>query len=101
MALITMLSYAEKKIIENEGTWKVSILYKLSSLSVNVSFLMDNIFWFCVFLSSSSQGSDNVRDIPLPEELVFTVDPKIINEIECTKEWYYKKVKFIPDSLSC
>ncbi|NXQ60994.1 OCTC octanoyltransferase, partial [Anthoscopus minutus] len=59
MALITMLSYAEKKIIENEGKWK---------------------------------GSDNVRDIPWPEELVFTVDPKIITEIECTKELYYKKV---------
>lgn len=44
MALITMLSYAEKKIIECEGKWKVSVLYKLSSLSVNVSFLMDNIF---------------------------------------------------------
>ncbi|NWW01485.1 OCTC octanoyltransferase, partial [Oreocharis arfaki] len=59
MALITMLSYAEKKIIENEGKWK---------------------------------GSDNVRDIPWPEELVFTVDPKIINEIGHTKELYYKKV---------
>ncbi|NWR53327.1 OCTC octanoyltransferase, partial [Regulus satrapa] len=59
MALITMLSYAEKKIIENEGKWK---------------------------------GSDNVRDIPCPEELVFTVDSKIINEIGCTKELYYKKV---------
>uniref|UniRef100_A0A8D2NMU9 Peroxisomal carnitine O-octanoyltransferase n=1 Tax=Zosterops lateralis melanops TaxID=1220523 RepID=A0A8D2NMU9_ZOSLA len=59
MALITMLSYAEKKIIENEGRWK---------------------------------GSDNVRDIPWPEELVFTVDTKIINEIGCTKELYYKKV---------
>ncbi|NWZ72304.1 OCTC octanoyltransferase, partial [Acrocephalus arundinaceus] len=59
MALITMLSYAEKKIIENEGKWK---------------------------------GSDSVRDIPWPEELVFTVDPKIINEIGCTKELYYKKV---------
>ncbi|NWR28898.1 OCTC octanoyltransferase, partial [Tachuris rubrigastra] len=59
MALITMLSYAEKKIIENEGKWK---------------------------------GSDNVRDIPWPEELVFTVDPKIINEIGWTKELYYKKV---------
>ncbi|NWZ76753.1 OCTC octanoyltransferase, partial [Poecile atricapillus] len=59
MALITMLSFAEKKIIENEGKWK---------------------------------GSDNVRDIPFPEELVFTVDPKIINEIGCTKELYYKKV---------
>lgn len=53
------------------------------------------------FLSSSSQGSDNVRDIPLPEELVFTVDQKIINEIGCTKELYYKKVKFTPGSLSC
>ncbi|XP_039913931.1 peroxisomal carnitine O-octanoyltransferase [Hirundo rustica] len=59
MALITMLSYAEKKIIENEGKWK---------------------------------GSDNVRDIPRPEELVFTVDPKIIDEIGYTKELYYKKV---------
>ncbi|NWV14980.1 OCTC octanoyltransferase, partial [Ptilonorhynchus violaceus] len=59
MALITMLSYAEKKIIENEGKWK---------------------------------GSDNVRDIPWPEELVFTVDPKIVNEIGRTKELYYKKV---------
>ncbi|NWS60128.1 OCTC octanoyltransferase, partial [Chunga burmeisteri] len=59
MALITMLSYAEKKIIENEGKWK---------------------------------GSDKVRDIPWPEELVFTVDQKIINEIGRTKELYYKKV---------
>ncbi|XP_005418650.1 peroxisomal carnitine O-octanoyltransferase [Geospiza fortis] len=59
MALITMFSYADKKIIENEGKWK---------------------------------GSDNVRDIPQPEELVFTVDSKIMNEIGLTKELYYKKV---------
>lgn len=51
MALITMLSYAEMKIIENEGKWKVSSFYKLSSLLVNVSFLIDNIFWFCIFFS--------------------------------------------------
>lgn len=99
MALITMLSYADKKIIENEGKWKVSIFYKLSSLSINMSFLMDNIFWFCIFLSS--QGSDYVRDIPRPEELVFTVDSKIVNEIGHTKELYYKQVKFTPGSLSC
>ncbi|KAM9287816.1 peroxisomal carnitine O-octanoyltransferase isoform 2-T4 [Cariama cristata] len=37
-------------------------------------------------------GSDKVRDIPWPEELVFTVDQKIINEIGRTKELYYKKV---------
>lgn len=69
-----------------------------------MSFLMDNIFWFHIFLSSSSQGSDNVRDIPWPEELVFTVDSKIMNEIGHTKELYYKKVKFTPGSpgsLSC
>uniref|UniRef100_A0A8C5T8U9 Peroxisomal carnitine O-octanoyltransferase n=1 Tax=Malurus cyaneus samueli TaxID=2593467 RepID=A0A8C5T8U9_9PASS len=59
MALITMLSYAEKKIIENEGKWK---------------------------------GSDHVRDIPWPEELVFTVDQKIVNEIGRTKELYYNKI---------
>ncbi|KAM9302989.1 peroxisomal carnitine O-octanoyltransferase isoform 1-T1 [Morus bassanus] len=38
------------------------------------------------------KGSDKVRDIPWPEELVFTVDQKIIDEIGCTKEFYYKKV---------
>uniref|UniRef100_A0A8C3KT96 Peroxisomal carnitine O-octanoyltransferase n=1 Tax=Calidris pygmaea TaxID=425635 RepID=A0A8C3KT96_9CHAR len=59
MALITMLAYAEKKIVENEGKWK---------------------------------GSDKVRDIPWPEELVFTVDQKIISEIGRAKELYYKKV---------
>ncbi|NXH11674.1 OCTC octanoyltransferase, partial [Bucco capensis] len=59
MALITMLAYAEKKIMENEGKWK---------------------------------GSDKVRDIPWPEELVFTVDQKILNEIGRAKELYYEKV---------
>ncbi|NXG63258.1 OCTC octanoyltransferase, partial [Hemiprocne comata] len=59
MALITMLSYIEKKIIENEGKWK---------------------------------GSDKVRDIPWPEELEFTVDQKLKNEIGLAKESYYKTV---------
>ncbi|KAM9574576.1 peroxisomal carnitine O-octanoyltransferase [Guaruba guarouba] len=38
------------------------------------------------------KGSNTVRDIPWPEELVFTVDQKIINEIGYAKEFYYKKV---------
>ncbi|KAM4685371.1 peroxisomal carnitine O-octanoyltransferase [Amazona ochrocephala] len=38
------------------------------------------------------KGSNTVRDIPWPEELVFTVDQKIINEIGYAKEVYYKKV---------
>ncbi|NXI63064.1 OCTC octanoyltransferase, partial [Anseranas semipalmata] len=59
MALIAMLSYTERGIIENGGKWK---------------------------------GSDKVRDIPWPEELVFTVDQKVISEIGHTKEIYYKQV---------
>ncbi|NXI44822.1 OCTC octanoyltransferase, partial [Galbula dea] len=59
MALITMLSYTEKKILEHEGKWK---------------------------------GSDKVRDIPWPEELVFTVDQKITEEIGRAKDLYYEKV---------
>ncbi|NXJ16318.1 OCTC octanoyltransferase, partial [Odontophorus gujanensis] len=66
MALITMLSSAEQKMIENEGKWK---------------------------------GSDKVRDIPWPEELVFTVDQKIIDEIGRTKEMYYEKVSDL--QLAC
>ncbi|XP_062479637.1 peroxisomal carnitine O-octanoyltransferase isoform X2 [Pezoporus occidentalis] len=38
------------------------------------------------------KGSGTVRDIPWPEELVFTVDQKIVNEIGYAKESYYKKV---------
>lgn len=42
-----------------------------------------------------------MRDIPWPEELVFTVDQKIINEIGHAKELYYKKVEFLAASLNC
>lgn len=41
-----------------------------------------------------------MRDMPWPEELVFTVDQKIINEIGRTKEFYYKKVEFLTVSLN-
>lgn len=65
-----------------------------------VFFLMDNSFSFLSLLVYS-QGSDKVRDIPYPEELVFTVDQKIINEIERTKEMYYEKVGFLAASPDC
>lgn len=42
-----------------------------------------------------------MRDIPWPEELVFTVDQKIINEIGYAKEFYYKKVEFLAAFLNC
>lgn len=74
---------------------------KLSNVLVSV-FSMDNTFCFLsLFLSASSQGSDKMRDIPVPEELVFTVDQKIQDEIGCTKELYYKKVEFLAASLKC
>lgn len=63
-------------------------------------FLMDNSFSFLSLLVYS-QGSDKVRDIPCPEELVFTVDQKIINEIERTKEMYYEKVGFLAAYPDC
>ncbi|XP_064022938.1 peroxisomal carnitine O-octanoyltransferase isoform X2 [Pogoniulus pusillus] len=59
MALITMLAYVDKKIVENEGKWK---------------------------------GSDKVRELPWPEELLFTVDQKLISEIGRAKDLYYTKV---------
>ncbi|XP_026958512.1 peroxisomal carnitine O-octanoyltransferase isoform X5 [Sagmatias obliquidens] len=36
-------------------------------------------------------GSDKVRDIPLPEELVFTVDEKVLNDITEAKAQYLKQ----------
>ncbi|XP_054847192.1 peroxisomal carnitine O-octanoyltransferase [Eublepharis macularius] len=37
------------------------------------------------------KGSDNVRDIPWPEELVFSLNQKILNDITHAKEKYYKQ----------
>ncbi|XP_034523172.1 peroxisomal carnitine O-octanoyltransferase isoform X1 [Ailuropoda melanoleuca] len=37
------------------------------------------------------KGSEKVRDIPLPEELVFTVDDKILNDINQAKAQYLKQ----------
>ncbi|XP_069318791.1 peroxisomal carnitine O-octanoyltransferase [Eulemur rufifrons] len=37
------------------------------------------------------KGSEKVRDIPLPEELVFTVDEKVLNDINQAKAQYLKE----------
>ncbi|XP_036103334.1 peroxisomal carnitine O-octanoyltransferase [Molossus molossus] len=37
------------------------------------------------------KGSEKVRDIPLPEELVFTVDEKILNDVNQAKAKYLKQ----------
>uniref|UniRef100_A0A8C0J1V5 Peroxisomal carnitine O-octanoyltransferase n=1 Tax=Chelonoidis abingdonii TaxID=106734 RepID=A0A8C0J1V5_CHEAB len=38
------------------------------------------------------KGSDKVRDIPWPEELVFTLNQNVLNDIECAKERYSQQV---------
>ncbi|MBZ3872666.1 Peroxisomal carnitine O-octanoyltransferase [Sciurus carolinensis] len=37
------------------------------------------------------KGSEKVRDIPLPEELVFTVDERVLNDISQAKDQYLKE----------
>ncbi|XP_070363756.1 peroxisomal carnitine O-octanoyltransferase isoform X4 [Equus asinus] len=37
------------------------------------------------------KGSENVRDIPLPEELIFTVDEKVLDDINQAKAQYLKQ----------
>ncbi|XP_077160259.1 peroxisomal carnitine O-octanoyltransferase isoform X2 [Paroedura picta] len=41
------------------------------------------------------KGSDKVRDIPWPEELVFNLDQKMLSNIAYAKEQYYKQVSDI------
>nr|XP_056713390.1 peroxisomal carnitine O-octanoyltransferase [Euleptes europaea] len=41
------------------------------------------------------KGSDKVRDIPWPEELVFSLDQKMRNDIAHAKEQYHKQVSDI------
>uniref|UniRef100_A0A8D0HQR9 Peroxisomal carnitine O-octanoyltransferase n=2 Tax=Sphenodon punctatus TaxID=8508 RepID=A0A8D0HQR9_SPHPU len=38
------------------------------------------------------KGSDKVQDIPWPEELVFTLNQKVLNDIGCAKEKYHKQM---------
>ncbi|XP_060104426.1 peroxisomal carnitine O-octanoyltransferase [Heteronotia binoei] len=38
------------------------------------------------------KGSDKVRNIPWPEELVFSLDQKILNDIAYAKGQYYKQI---------
>ena len=45
-----------------------------------------------IFNVFSFQGSEKVRDIPLPEELVFTVDEKILNDVSQAKAQHLKAV---------
>ncbi|KAK2488635.1 hypothetical protein MC885_008000 [Smutsia gigantea] len=55
---------------------------------VNVSYYVDEK----VFENEGRwKGSEKVRDIPLPEELVFTVDEKILNDISQAKAQYLKQ----------
>lgn len=51
---------------------------------------IDMIFLILLYF----QGSEKVRDIPLPEELVFTVDEKILNDITQAKAHFLKQVDF-------
>lgn len=54
-----------------------------------------NIFIAMIFLILPYfQGSEKVRDLPLPEELIFTVDEKILNDISRAKAQYFKQVDF-------
>nr|XP_033787107.1 peroxisomal carnitine O-octanoyltransferase isoform X2 [Geotrypetes seraphini] len=58
LVLVAMCEYIDRKITENEGTWK---------------------------------GSDKIRDIPWPEELAFTVDLKVLDDIRLAKEEYQQQ----------
>ncbi|KAK2096351.1 hypothetical protein P7K49_025385, partial [Saguinus oedipus] len=55
---------------------------------VNISYYVDEK----VFQNEGRwKGSEKVRDIPLPEELVFTVDEKVLNDINQAKAQYLRE----------
>lgn len=61
----------------------------------NIPPFSPHIFIDIMFLSLPYfQGSENVRDIPLPEELIFTVDEKVLDDINQAKAQYLKQVDF-------
>lgn len=54
------------------------------------SFFTNIIFFILMYF----QGSEKVRDIPLPEELVFTVDEKVLSDINQAKAQHLKQAGF-------
>ncbi|XP_067863035.1 peroxisomal carnitine O-octanoyltransferase isoform X6 [Heptranchias perlo] len=47
------------------------------------------------FMEGKWKGSTAVRDLPLPEELVFVLDQRVLNDIEQSKQQYYKQASDI------
>lgn len=93
MVLVKVCYYVDENILENEGRWKVCQKKLFPPFS-------PHIFIDTVFLSFPYfQGSEKVRDIPVPEELVFTVDEKVLNDINQAKAQYFKQVDFSLFSL--
>lgn len=82
--MVNIAHYVDEKILENEGRWKVCQLpcaFFPSSICIEKMFL--SLLYF--------QGSEKVRELPLPEELVFTVDEKVLSGISQAKAQYLKE----------
>lgn len=87
MVMVNIAHYVDERVLETEGRWKVC-------QSKSSSFLLGSPPPIDIFNVFSFQGSEKVRDIPLPEELVFTVDEKILNDVSQAKAQHLKAVWF-------
>lgn len=85
MVMVNIAHYVDERVLETEGRWKVC-QNKPISLSCSRFHGYSKVLYF--------QGSEKVREIPLPEELAFTVDEKILSDIYQAKAQHLKGVGF-------
>lgn len=94
MVLVSMCWYLDQQIKATEGKWKVLTLPGLNKLKQFLS-LVFHFNYLCPLFTvhiDTFKGSNTVRSMPPPKELVFTVDEKVRADISHAKQQYIKSV---------
>ncbi len=86
MVLVSNGYYVDQELRACGGVWKVRLRLCIFAYVIFYARM------FMLKLLYDSQGSEVVREMPVPEELIFTVDERVRRDIALAKEQYTKSV---------
>lgn len=89
MVLVSLCWYLDQQVVATGGVWKVPTIATSATVRANPVIFKppSSLFTFVLV-----QGSEAVRPLPPPEELVFTVDEKVRGDISLAKQRYLESV---------
>ncbi len=86
MVLVSNGYFVDQELRACGGVWKVRLRLRIFAYVIFYARM-------CMLkLLYDSQGSEVVREMPVPEELIFTVDERVRRDIALAKEQYTKSV---------